>query len=232
MSTMIPITLEKEWLTCLNLLPTFTPLLTRTLVLSPHPDDETLGAGGLINHLRRKNVPVEIVAVTNGERAYPNFTELGTLRIEEQNQAASFLGVEEANIHRLNFPDSDVAEFKSSLEYSLEKLIDSQTHVIAPWIGDFHPDHEIVGQVAQEIAFRKKASISFYFFWMWHRGTPDLINSLNLYSFPLSPEENTAKHLAIECHQSQLSHPSQEPILPEYLLSPLYRPFEVYVHND
>jgi len=230
MSTIIPITLEEEWLTCLNTLPTFTPPMMGTLVLSPHPDDETLGAGGLINHLRRKSIPVEIVAITNGERAYPNFAELGTLRIQEQNQAASFLGVDEENIHRLNFPDSGVSDFRGSLEFSLEKLIDSHTHVIAPWIGDFHPDHEIVGEVAKEVAFRKKARISYYFFWMWHRGTPDLLKSLNLSSFPLSAEENTAKRLAIESHQSQLSHPSQEPILPEYLLHPLYRPFEVYVH--
>ena len=39
----------------------------RVLVFAPHPDDETIGAGGLIFHLARRGVPVRVVFVTNGD---------------------------------------------------------------------------------------------------------------------------------------------------------------------
>jgi len=39
----------------------------RILVLSPHPDDETLGAGGLMAKARRLGVPVRVVFMTNGD---------------------------------------------------------------------------------------------------------------------------------------------------------------------
>jgi hypothetical protein len=46
------------------------PLLspkTRLMVLSPHPDDETLGAGGLIQRVISKGGKVKVAFMTNGE---------------------------------------------------------------------------------------------------------------------------------------------------------------------
>ena len=40
------------------------------LVVAPHRDDETLGAGGLIAAQRSRGIEVRVVAVTNGEMAY------------------------------------------------------------------------------------------------------------------------------------------------------------------
>jgi LmbE family N-acetylglucosaminyl deacetylase len=51
-----------------NLLPF--PALTgkdRILIFSPHPDDETLGAGGLIAAARKQGIPVRVVFLTNGD---------------------------------------------------------------------------------------------------------------------------------------------------------------------
>ena len=42
-----------------------------TVVVAPHPDDETLLSGGLIAHQARAGVPVIVLAVTDGEAAYP-----------------------------------------------------------------------------------------------------------------------------------------------------------------
>ena len=46
------------------------PLLsseTRLMVFSPHPDDETLGAGGLIQWVLRMGGKVKVVFMTNGD---------------------------------------------------------------------------------------------------------------------------------------------------------------------
>jgi LmbE family N-acetylglucosaminyl deacetylase len=65
-----PITSEDEWGSLLQALPTWRPPMIPTLIISPHPDDETLSVGGLIHYLRRNPIDVSVIAVTDGENAY------------------------------------------------------------------------------------------------------------------------------------------------------------------
>lgn len=51
---MIPIIPEEKWLNFLKDHPLWIPPNSKTIILAPHPDDETLGAGGLIVDLRKK----------------------------------------------------------------------------------------------------------------------------------------------------------------------------------
>jgi hypothetical protein len=44
----IPKVNESEWRTVFAKLPNWTPPVRRIVVVSPHPDDETLGLGGFI----------------------------------------------------------------------------------------------------------------------------------------------------------------------------------------
>lgn len=44
----------------------------RLVVVAPHPDDEVLGCGGLIAAARAAGMPVLIIALTDGEQAYPD----------------------------------------------------------------------------------------------------------------------------------------------------------------
>lgn len=92
---------------------------TRLMVFSPHPDDETLGAGGLIRHVLGNGGAVRVVFLTSGD-GYPEGVELeehishptaqdyrayGTLRQKEALQVLATLGVKEQNISFLGFPD-------------------------------------------------------------------------------------------------------------------------------
>src|SRR5262249_6702771 len=47
------------------------PPHTRLMVFAPHPDDETLAAGGLIQHVVAKQGTVRVVFLTNGD-GYPD----------------------------------------------------------------------------------------------------------------------------------------------------------------
>lgn len=203
------------------------------LVITPHPDDETLGAGGLIASQRARGVSTVVVAVTDGENAYPDAypgeRELGALRCVEQQMALQHLGVAPAEIHRLRLPDSDVAAHEHDLIQRLLPMASSATHIVAPWKGDFHPDHEACGRAAEEVARRTGASLTSYFFWTWHRGSAETLSGLPLRSFALDPRFAAAKARALACHRSQLVREHGEPILPESVLGPARRSFEVYL---
>ena len=42
------------------------------VVLSPHPDDETLGCGALLHDASSQGVSCHVVCVTDGSRSHPN----------------------------------------------------------------------------------------------------------------------------------------------------------------
>ncbi len=91
----------------------------RILVIAPHPDDETIGAGGVIQEAVRLNIPVHVMYLTNGDsnplafslyKKRPVFgkrqaLEMGQLRQKEAIEAASRLGLHEDQLIFLGYPD-------------------------------------------------------------------------------------------------------------------------------
>lgn len=96
----------------------------RLLVVAPHPDDETLGAGGLIQAARQANLPVQVVVVTNGDGSTPaaakltkalfvtatDRIKLGHARQAETLAAMAALGVARESVHFLGYPDKLLSE--------------------------------------------------------------------------------------------------------------------------
>jgi LmbE family N-acetylglucosaminyl deacetylase len=226
-----PLIDEECWLARLERLPEWQPPAAPLVVIAPHPDDETLGLGGLIASHRARNLSVRVIAVTDGENAYPNSHangDLGALRQAEQAAALDRLGVPVNEIVRLRLPDSGVASEERRLTVQLMDLIPRKAIICAPWKGDFHPDHEACGRAAETVARVSGAILVSYFFWTWHRGELAALNRLRLVRFPLSNSCYSAKSEALLRHQSQLEREDGEPILPENLLAPARRPFEVF----
>ena len=224
----IPAADEQTWSGLLGGLPTWDPPAERMLVVAPHPDDETLGAGGLIAYQRSRGVEVTVAAVTDGERAYADSPGLGETRVCEQAAALGRLGVDESHILRLRQPDSNVSSFQHLLASLLMDHATPETHIVAPWHGDFHPDHTACGEAAETVARKAGARLTYYFFWTWHMGRLDQVEKLRLVSFPLSGSLLAAKLSALACHASQLQHETEGPILPDNLLAPARRAFEVF----
>ena len=224
----VPVTAEAEWLQMLQSVPAWQPPQRHTFVIAPHPDDETLAAGGLIASLRQSGVEVSVIAVTDGENCYTG-EDLRPVRPAEQAAALARLGVDEAHIHRLHLPDSGLATCEPVVADRLFSLIPEDVHLVAPWPRDFHPDHEVCGRCARFVTDARHLTLSYYFFWTWHRGKPDLLRDIPLCRFELTGEQQIAKREALLCHASQLYHRSGEPILPMNLLEPAWRPFEVFL---
>lgn len=223
---------EVEWKHALSGLPVWGAPSVPLLVVSPHPDDETLGCGGLIAAERRRGAQVLVAAVTDGEHAYPGEEggpALAATRRLEQQQALARLGVAPESILRFGLTDSDVAAKEPELVERLIEHLTPDSCLVAPWEGDFHPDHQACGRAAAEAAGRTGARLISYFFWTWHRGTPQTIAGLPLASFPLDEELLRAKTEALACHRSQLERVGGGPVLPPELLGPAQRPFEVFL---
>ncbi len=224
-----PLVSEQEWISALRDTPLWQPANKRMVVVAPHPDDETLGAGGLIADQRQRGVPVVAIAVTDGEAAYSGVADLAAKRRIEQEKALDLLGVGRSAIIRLSQPDSKLAAHEAELESHLAAVIGADDLVVAPWDLDGHPDHEACGRAARKVAYAAGASLVLYVFWTWHRKLADSIAGEPLRRFDLDERLQAVKWAALKCHRSQLEHDSGEPVLPEELLGPAKRPFEVFI---
>jgi LmbE family N-acetylglucosaminyl deacetylase len=225
----IPLVEEERWLKKVRGAQPWWPPLKPALVIAPHPDDETLCAGGLIAAMRRDGVSVTVVAVTDGHAAYPDSPNLADIRRVEQENALRSLGVAQDAIVRLELPDSKVREHEEHLTQLLVPLISSNVLVIAPWSLDWHPDHEACGRAAERVCLLQGAELMSYMFWTWHGKSEDSLDGLSLMSFELDDSLQEAKRNALSCHQSQLFRDGNSPILPERLLQPARRPFEIFI---
>jgi LmbE family N-acetylglucosaminyl deacetylase len=224
-----PTVAEAEWIDLLGKLPVWNPPSLPTLIVAPHPDDETLGAGGLIAAQTSRGLDVRVAAATDGEKAYGDMPGLAAEREQEQTNALRRLSVPRERISRFRLPDGNVAGFEGELEEQLAPLISRETLVVTPWKGDHHPDHQACGRVAERLAKQVGAPLCSYFFWTWHYGNAHDIQALPARRFTLHDELRRAKAEALECHRSQLEHEGGEPVLPELLLQPARRPFETFV---
>ena len=101
-------------------------------------------------------------------------------------------------------------------------FVSQDTHILAPWTGDFHPDHEACGRAACEVARRSGAALTFYFFWTlapWEGQIACSIMVFPLKSVSLSVEDQLAKAEAMSrVSTARSSIASGQPILPEELL--------------
>src|ERR1700722_17460102 len=78
----LPGTDERAWQRVLANAPDWMPPDGPLLIVSPHPDDEILGAGGLIHTWKKLGRIVTVISVTDGEAAYPQWRRLGRIRRE------------------------------------------------------------------------------------------------------------------------------------------------------
>ena len=221
----IPLSHEADWQSTFAVARPWSAPRRNTIVISPHPDDETLAIGGFISLQRSKERDVKVIAVTDGENAYLDNVGLGRIRRQEQEKALHTLGVSATNIIRLGLPDCDVSSYANELVEALLPLVSEETHVMAPWPGDFHPDHEACGRATKQAAELGGGQLTFYFFWTWHRGTAGLLRGLPIRSLALTSVQQSIKSRALKHHHSQLFQPGGEPILPESLLWPAKLPF-------
>lgn len=86
----------------------------RVVIVAPHPDDEVIGCGGLIQALVERGTPPHVIILTGGEGSHRgccgiSADELITGRHNLTIKAAETMGLPLSHIHCLQYPDGGVA---------------------------------------------------------------------------------------------------------------------------
>jgi LmbE family N-acetylglucosaminyl deacetylase len=149
----------------------------RVIVVAPHPDDEVFGAGGLLRHLSTRNIPIEILAVSDGEGSHPLAVEQGldlrSQRTAESARALRRLVPHAPRVTRLGLPDGRIGRHRDRLTDALGSFLRPGDLCLAPWWRDGHPDHDACGQAAIAAAGAVQADLLGYLVWTWHWAHPD-----------------------------------------------------------
>lgn len=126
--------------------------MEKVLVFVPHPDDETIGCGGLLAKLSDLRVPVHLVLASDASGAGGLPEGAGEQRIEEFRQALDHLGGAFTKEY-WRLPDGAL-DSAPDLPRRIYQIMQSYlpTTVLAPWLRDLHPDHAVLGKRVLDIA--------------------------------------------------------------------------------
>jgi len=209
------------------------------VVVAAHPDDETLGAAGLMARTARRGARVTVLIATDGEGSHPESpthtpVELAAMRRQEVAQALHQLGPS-IDLHFLGLPDGGTDDHREAIATALGAVLGgSGTHlVVVPWVGDGHRDHRVTAEVTAAVCADLGVSWREYPIWLWHWGSPDEAPWGDLEVVLLDEPTADLKRAAMHHHRSQIAPlsaaPGDEVMLHEGMQAHFDRPFEVFV---
>ncbi|ACL38555.1 LmbE family protein [Pseudarthrobacter chlorophenolicus A6] len=215
------------------------------VVLAAHPDDETLGAGGLAASLRQLGASVEVLLCTAGEGSHPESAthtpeRLAAARLEEFAAALTELGLE-GRWRFLGLPDRGLGlhadVIADSVRQAAAKAAGTPAEhrdvvIVAPYRADGHADHDALGAVAADVAAEGGHGLLEYPIWYWHWAGPDHSDWRDWMRFHLDPPARQAKDRAMAAHATQVlplsPAPGDEALLSEGFLQHFARGYEMF----
>ncbi|CAN5669242.1 PIG-L family deacetylase [soil metagenome] len=230
---------ERDWQVSLVDVPVVRLPRGQVVVVAPHPDDETLGAGGVIATTLSAGFDVTVVSCSDGEGAYDD-PGLGARRRDELDLALRRLAGSSVDpgtggtlsCVRLELPDGQLSRHEATLVSHLEMLTSCAAAVIGPWPGDGHPDHEAVGRACEQVTRHRPQDLFTYPIWAWHWGTPDQLPMDPMVRVTLDCSARLAKTKALGAFTSQTLRPVDGAILPSHVLAHFHRPYEVFFRSE
>jgi LmbE family N-acetylglucosaminyl deacetylase len=124
------------------------------LVVSPHPDDETIACGLLLAAKASRGIPVSVVLATDGGLGWfgdgpaPTPARLAAVRSAEWHAALDAMGVPTDARHELRHPDGGLADHEAAAASELAGIVTAvapdQVYLPAP--DDLHADHRALAR--------------------------------------------------------------------------------------
>lgn len=191
----------------------------RVLVVAPHPDDEAIATGGLLQVVSAARAACRVLVVTDGDNnpwpqrwierrwriGVDDRARWGAQRRSEALAALEILGVPAAAARCLGFPDLGMTDLLMAGDARLLAQLSAQiadfapTHLFLPALGDRHPDHSALHVLVRLALLR-------------HAGSPQLLTFGVHGAAPaggevvlnLTPEQQATKYAAIMRHETQM----------------------------
>jgi LmbE family N-acetylglucosaminyl deacetylase len=124
------------------------------IVVAPHPDDETIGAFGLISALRRAGTDIRVLVATDGGASHPNSATWPRARLVRERKretlnAMAAVGLTANAIRFLPLPDGDLPAHARRCHRLIDRELRRARHldlVVGPTQDDDHADHRIVAR--------------------------------------------------------------------------------------
>ncbi|WP_432546196.1 PIG-L family deacetylase [Kineococcus sp. SYSU DK004] len=223
--------------------------LEHLVVVAAHPDDETLGAGGLVATAADAGARVDVVVATDGDASHPCSpthppARLARLRAEEVRRAVAVLDPA-ARVHHLGLPDGALTAHVDAVTAAVTGLLAPAAGtagtpdapgalVVGVWTGDGHPDHAAAGEAAGRAAAAAGARLLHHPVWAWHWAEPGdaRLPWARALRLPLPAPVLERKRSALAEHVSQVAplsdRPGDEVLLPPRLLEHFTRPAELF----
>lgn len=196
--------------------------LDRLLLVCPHPDDETLGAGLLLQEAVARGGQVRILYLTDGEsNPIPQFLDerrwpygmagrarWGKRRRAEARQALRILGVDDSVAEHWSLPDQGLTRLLGTrgdrVVASLASSVASfkPTVLVTPSLHDLHADHGAAAMLAHRaLETLGSAHEIAHLVYRVHGALPALDNA---YVPPVSVAALNRKTAAMNAHATQL----------------------------
>jgi LmbE family N-acetylglucosaminyl deacetylase len=187
------------------------------VVLSPHPDDESLGAGGLIALARRERQDVSVIVATDGSGSHPRSISypperLIATRTAELAEAGRILGLAPGRMHHLGLRDTALPTQGQELKQAVATVSDviersGAATLFVTWGGDPHCDHQAAAVLAAAVRHRNPSlTLWAYPIWGWHLpGETDVAATPPRGCRIDIAEVLTTKRAAIGAHVSQMT---------------------------
>ena len=180
------------------------------LILSPHPDDESLGCGAAIAAAAAAGKSVALIQLTDGEGSHPGSQHFGpqgrvAIRARELRDALAILAPEQSvPLLHIGLPDGcsapamlSPAMHREMRDFAMKMGAGS---IWSTWGGDPHCDHETAAAAAAQLA--AELDLPHWSFPVWgrfgSRSVPEGLRRFDAGAFGARKAE------AIRCHRSQL----------------------------
>lgn len=169
------------------------------LVVAPHPDDETIGAFGLIRALKAAGSEVRVLVVSDGAGSHRGSVRWPRRRLvaerrRETRRAMRRLGLHAGEIDFLGLPDGGLPDRPASALLP-PRFTHGVALLVGPSEGDAHPDHVAVARAIR--ACRVPARRLAYHVWPAGR-RPRAFRA-----GPACRGGTAAKRSAIRCYRTQ-----------------------------
>ncbi|CAN5135125.1 PIG-L family deacetylase [soil metagenome] len=142
------------------------------LIIAPHPDDETLGCGGMIARALEAGRTVRVAILTDGAGSHPSSirvppARLARMRRREARSALRELGDATGAPAHFGAPDGGLRRQEDGAVEWLTALVREEPvgSIFTTWDADPHLDHKAAFRVAQAVAQTCEAVLRAYPVW-------------------------------------------------------------------